>query len=71
MKLALEVGFPAGDASKTYGICNFLETGAFGRVGRAGLAAIQARQYESDNKITQPIWSAFALFADIGTTAQA
>ena len=33
-----------GQASKVYGVLNFLEQGVYGRLGCAGLAAIKARQ---------------------------
>ena len=41
ISLARQTGCPSGTAAKLYGISNFLETGTFARVGRAGLAAIK------------------------------
>ena len=37
INMAGEVGLPAGIASKLYGVSNFIETGKYGRIGRAGL----------------------------------
>jgi hypothetical protein len=48
-----------------YGITNFLETGMFGRVGRAGLQAIKHRQYEEEAVVTQSILESFALITDL------
>ena len=38
-----------GDASKLYAILNFIETGMFGRIGRAGLDPVKQRIYEGDS----------------------
>ena len=44
IEIAREVGLTAGTASKLYGVANFIETGMYARVGRAGLWAIKDRQ---------------------------
>jgi hypothetical protein len=52
-------------AAKLYGISNFLETGMFARVGRAGLTAIKERQYDHGITITPEISSSFDLLCDL------
>ena len=52
--MAREVGLPAGMASKLYGVSNFIETGMYARIGRAGLWAIKDRQKEAVFEITPP-----------------
>ena len=42
----------SGQASKLYGMLNFLEQGMYGRLGCAGLAAIKARQTERNRDLT-------------------
>ena len=57
--LARQAGLHSGMAAKLYGICNFLETGMFARVGRAGLAAIKDRQYDHETGATPEIIASF------------
>jgi len=45
----------SGQASKMYGLANFLELAVYGRVGCGGLAAIKQRQYESDTSLTPSV----------------
>ena len=63
--LAREAGLHSGSAAKLYGICNFLETGMFARIGRAGLTAIKERQYDYKTDITREIISSFDLLGDL------
>ena len=63
--VARESGLQSGVAAKLYGICNFLETGMFARVGRAGLTAIRERQYDHQIAITLEIGSSFNLLCDL------
>jgi hypothetical protein len=63
--LAEQSGFPSGPASKLYGVANFLETGMFGRVGRAGLEPIKNRQYEGGFIVTPEIRASFELLRDL------
>ena len=65
IKIAREVGLPAGVASKLYGVSNFIETGMFGRIGRAGLWAIKDRQKETVFELTPPIRLSFELLSDL------
>ena len=65
IKLAREAGLHSGTAAKLYGIANFLETGMFARVGRAGLAAIKERQYDHKTSITPEITSTFDFLQDL------
>jgi hypothetical protein len=65
IKVARDIGLHSGAASKLYGVANFLETGMFGRVGRAGLQAIKARQYESGVEVSRPLEEAFQLIHDL------
>eukprot|EP00973_Karenia_brevis_P082089 11382088-Karenia_brevis.AAC.1 len=55
---------PSGRDSKLYGLLDLLETGAVGRIGRAGLDAIKDRVYGDGAAVTQPIQRAFALLED-------
>jgi len=55
---ASEVGLPAGMASKLYRVSNYIETGMYARIGRAGSWAIKDRQKEAifgNNTPHQPI----------------
>ena len=61
IKVAREVGLGSGAASKLYGVTNFLETGMYSRVGRAGLDAIKCRQYEDESEVSQTLLDAFNL----------
>ncbi|CAE7241467.1 FCPB [Symbiodinium natans] len=45
----------AGQASKLYGTCNFLEQGMYGRVGAGGLHSIRERADETSRELTPPI----------------
>ena len=63
--MAREVGLPAGMASKLYGVFNFIETGMYARIGRAGLWAIKDRQKEAVFEITPPISLSFDLLSDL------
>ena len=65
IKIAREVRLPAGVASKLYGVSNFIETGMFGRIGRAGLWAIKDRQKETVFELTPPINLSFELLSDL------
>jgi len=65
ISIAKEVGLPAGTASKLFGIANFIETGMYSRIGRAGLWAIKDRQKEDTFEITPPISSSFELLSDL------
>ena len=65
IKLARESGLHSGTAAKLYGIANFLETGMFARVGRAGLAAIKDRQYNHKTGLTPEIISTFDFLQDL------
>ena len=65
IRIAREVGLPAGVASKLYGVSNFIETGMFGRIGRAGLWAIKDRQKETVFELTPPISLSFELLSDL------
>ena len=57
--IAREAGLHPGMASKLYGVSNFIETGMYSRVGRAGLWAIKDRQKEAVFEITPPISLSF------------
>ena len=46
VNVAKQCGLPSGAAAKLYGVCNFLESGIFARIGRAGLNPIKERQYD-------------------------
>lgn len=48
-------------ASKLYGLLNFLEVGMFGRVGCGGLRAIKDRQYSRETILSPAIQSSFDL----------
>ena len=63
--LARKAGIWSGTAAKLYGVSNFLETGMFARVGRAGLAAIKDRQYSDETDITPEIIASFDLLEDL------
>ena len=65
IRMARESGLHSGVAAKLYGICNFLETGMFARVGRAGLTAIKDRQYDHGTSLTPEISSSFDLLCDL------
>jgi len=65
INMASEVGLPAGVASKLYGVANFIETGMYARVGRAGLWAIKDRQKETTFDITPSISLSFELLSDL------
>jgi hypothetical protein len=65
INMAREVGLPAGVASKLYGVSNFIETGMYARIGRAGLWAIKDRQKEISFEITPPISLSFELLSDL------
>ncbi|CAE7815805.1 unnamed protein product [Symbiodinium sp. CCMP2592] len=49
----------AGQASKMFGLLNFLGQGIYGRVGRGGLAALADRQQSSDSHLTQELRDCF------------
>ena len=51
---------PPGVAAKIYGRVNFLESGTFGRIGRAGLQALKERQYEGASSLTPALSKALA-----------
>ena len=63
--IAREAGLHAGMASKLYGVANFIETGMYSRVGRAGLWAIKDRQKECAWCITPAISLSFDLLSDL------
>jgi len=63
--LARDLGLHSGTAAKLYGISNFLETGMFARIGRAGLAAIKDRQYDHHTEITVELKTSFELIEDL------
>ena len=65
ISMAREVGLPSGMASKLYGVSNFIETGMYARVGRAGLWAIKDRQKETSFEITPSISLSFELLSDL------
>ena len=65
IRMAREVGLPAGMASKLYGVSNFIETGMYARIGRAGLWAIKDRQKDAVFEITPPISLSFDLRSDL------
>ena len=56
---------PAGQASKLYGVCNFLEQGMYGRVGAGGLAAIRERADLGGGGLTPPICSSLELIRSV------
>ena len=58
-------GLSPGQASKLYGITNFLELGMFGRVGQAGLNPIKERMHESTWEVTPRLTTSFAFLDDI------
>ncbi len=54
--------FLPGTASKLFGCMNFIDSGAYGKVAKVGLAAIKARQYERGAKqLTDEIRSSFTI----------
>ena len=63
--LARQSSLHSGTAAKLYGISNFLETGMFARVGRAGLAAIKDRQHDRRNDVTPDITASFDYLEDL------
>ena len=65
ISIAKEVGLPPGVASKLYGVANFMETGMFARIGRAGLWAIKERQKEGSFDLTPSITQSFQLLTDL------
>ena len=65
ISMAREVGLSAGVASKPYGVANFIETGMYARIGRAGLWAIKDRQKETTFDITPSISLSFELLSDL------
>jgi len=65
ISIAREVGLGAGVASKLYGVANFIETGMYARVGRAGLWAIKDRQKETAVDLTPSISLSFDLLDDL------
>ena len=65
ISIAREVGLPPGVASKLYGVANFIETGMYARIGRAGLWAVRDRQKETGFEITPAIAQSFNLLADL------
>jgi len=65
VELALQVGLPSGQASKLYGVTNFLETGMYGRIGRAGLDAIKCRQYEQEFTMSEEIKQTLGLIQSL------
>ena len=65
ISIAREVGLHSGMASKLDGVSNFIETGMYSRVGRAGLWAIKDRQKEGAFQITPPISLSFDLLSDL------
>ena len=56
---------PAGQASKLYGVCKFLEQGMYGRVGAGGLAAIRERADLGGGGLTPPIGSSLELIRSV------
>jgi hypothetical protein len=65
VEVAEASGLPPGMASKLFGVCNFLETGMFGRVGRGGLNHIKQRQFEKEYGLTEGIRVSFQLIKDL------
>jgi hypothetical protein len=59
------MGLSPGQASKLYGVVNFLELGMFGRVGQGGLNAIKERIHEATWEVTPRLRDAFALLQDV------
>ena len=55
----------SGQASKLYGMLNFLEQGMYGRLGCAGLAAIKARQTERNRDLTPELQRNFDVIHSI------
>ena len=55
-------------ASKLYGLLNFLESGMFGRVGCGGLRAIKYRQYSREHNLSEPLRASFNLILTILAT---
>lgn len=55
----------SGQASKMYGLANFLEMAMYGRVGCGGLSAIKHRQYESTTELTPAIQRCFQVLSAI------
>ena len=55
----------SGQASKLYGLANFLELAIYGRVGCGGLSAIKQRQYESAVEITPAVALCFEVLLAI------
>ena len=45
-KAIISNSLPPGVASKLYGLWQFLETGLFGNIGRAGLSGLKDRIYK-------------------------
>ena len=56
---------PAGVASKLYGVSNFIETGMFGRIGRAGLWTMKDRQKGTVFELTPPMNLPFGLLSNL------
>ena len=65
VSVAEEAGLTPGAAAKLYGVLTFLETGTFGRIGRAGLSAVRDRQYEKGSEVTQSLTKSFALIKSL------
>ena len=58
--------FRAGTAAKLYGCVTFLDQAAFGKIARAGLAAIKDRQYlDTTAHLTDALLQAFQVIEDI------
>ena len=55
----------SGQASKLYGLANFLEMAMYGRVGCGGLSAVKHRQYESTAALTPAIQLCFQVLTAI------
>jgi hypothetical protein len=65
IRIARETGLHSGTASKLYGVANFIETGMYSRIGRAGLWAVKDRQKEQTWHITPAISLSFDLLCDL------
>jgi len=65
LRQAATMGLSPGQASKLYGVVNFLELGMFGRIGQGGLNAIKERIHEATWEVTPRLADAFALLSDI------
>ena len=55
----------SGQASKMFGLINFLEQGMYGRVGRGGLAALAERQRSPEAHITEELRECFHLIRTV------